>query len=163
MWPFDKNKTYKGTDKIEQHKISNEKTIEKEAERLTIKEIINTKKKDYEKLKSSTLKEFDAKVDKTLSEHKVWLEQYQRNIKTAVENYDRRIEEFDTRINLVRETLEKNIDARKDIIENLGMILDFDRVFKYQTSGVITLPEDVDLRRLDEGNWEIIILAKKIK
>lgn len=159
MWPFDKDNKIKD-DKTEcnNDKEKNYKSLKKKE----AKHDISAKEKDYEKLKLSTLKEFDIKVDQMMSEHKIWLEQYQRNIKTITENYDRRIEEFENKINLVRETLEKNIDARKDIIENLNEILDFDKVFKYQTTGIITLPDDVDLRRLDGGNWEIIILAKKI-
>ena len=85
-------------------------------------------------------------------------------MKNITESYDRRIKEFDTKVNIVRETLEKNIDIRKDLIESLGKVLDFDKVVKYQTSGIIDFPNDLgDLRALGDGNWEIIILVKRIE
>ena len=155
-WPFDKSKADKTEykNKVETEEIANQVTDETASQ----------KKEKFEKLKSGTLKEFDKKVDALMSEHKVWLEQYLRNMKSATENYDRRVNEFDTKVNIIRETLEKNIDARTDIIESLGNILDFDKVVKYQTSGIIDIPNDLgDLRGLGEGNWEIIILAKRIK
>jgi len=156
MWPFDKNKT----DKVNHSKMLSE---DKNSEKIGSEET-KPRKKDFENLKSDTLKEFDKKVDSLISEHKTWLEQYQRNMKNITESYDRRIKEFDTKVNIVRETLEKNIDIRKDLIESLGKVLDFDKVVKYQTSGIIDFPNDLgDLRALGDGNWEIIILVKRIE
>ncbi len=117
----------------------------------------------FESFKSDTIDEFNKKVNALMSEHKIWLEQYQRNMKNTIENYERRTNDFEAKINIVRETLEKNIDNKKEVIESLSKIINFDKVIKYQTSGLIDIPNELgDLRALDDGNWEVIILAKKI-
>ena len=102
-------------------------------------------------------------MDSLFQEHKVWAEQYQRTLKNMSDGYDKRSKEFENKANIIRENLEKNIDARKDVIDSLGKVLEFDKVIKYQTSGLIRIDDLGDLRELGEGNWEVIVLAKKIK
>ncbi len=119
--------------------------------------------KGFESFKSDTIVEFNKKVDSLMSDHKIWLEQYQRNTENITKNYERRINEFESKVNIIRESLEKNIDNRKEVIDSLNKVIDFDKVIKYQTSGLIDIPNELgDLRALDNGNWEVIILAKKI-
>lgn len=154
MWSFLKRETE-----------GNKKTVDNETESSVTENIADVaRKKDFENLKLNVLKEFDKRIDSLVSEHKIWSEQYQRNMKNMADSYDRRIGEFDTKVNIARESLEKGIDDRKDLIGSLNNVLDFDKVVKYKTSGIIDLPNDLgDLRNLGDGNWEIIILVKRVK
>lgn len=147
----------KKKDKTE-NKTEEENTVENK-----ITEEENITDKVFERFKSDMLAQFDKKIEDVLSDHKSWLEQYQRNMKYATET----VTGFETKINAVRETLEKSIDDKKYIAERIGLnkVLEFDRIFKYQTSNIINLPNDLltEFRDLGEvGNWEIIILAKKL-
>ena len=121
-------------------------------------------KNNFTDLKMNTLEEFNIKTNKLISEYNVWMEQYKRNLNQQIKNYEKKSTEFETKIHDIKTTLINDIDNREEVLKGLKNVLDYDKIFRYQTNGLIDINDDLGhFRELGEGNYDILILVKKIK
>ena len=154
--------------KLNEQKSTEQKSTEQESTKSEPTKSESTKqdhiKNNFTDLKMNTLEEFNIKTNKLISEYNVWMEQYKRNLNQQIKNYEKKSTEFETKIHDIKTTLINDIDNREEVLKGLKNVLDYDKIFRYQTNGLIDINDNLGhFRELGEGNYDILILVKKIK